>query len=360
MSANGHFAFGLNYFLHLENTAIRRFHKLTFSTLIAVYILIFVGGVVRSTGAGMGCPDWPRCFGQWIPPTSVEELPPDYKEKYAAFREKKNIKFAKYLSMLGFQDSADKILSDKSILKEADFNPIKTSIEYINRVVGVIIGFFIIVLAYRSWAFRFTDAAITWISISTLALVIFQGWFGSIVVSTNLTSWTVTIHMFLAIVMVFLLVVLWHVSGGAPRYKTEKGMVTLALAAMMMLLIQIFFGTEVREGIDRVSGSLPRSEWISGVGTDFILHRSFSWAVVLIHMILIAKLNKTVGRNALSLSLIILILGTFLTGSAMALFDFPAVFQPLHLMLAIMTVGAEMMVVLRLIPVSTKEIYTQA
>src|SRR6185295_1965554 len=114
---------------------MRYFHRLTILALLAVYILILVGGIVRSTGSGMGCPDWPTCFGRFIPPTSVSQLPDDYKEQYAAYRNKKNEKFARYLSLIGLDNTAQQILSDKSILVEADFNPSKTWIEYFNRLV---------------------------------------------------------------------------------------------------------------------------------------------------------------------------------------------------------------------------------
>src|SRR5688572_594700 len=115
---------------------MRSFRRLTISTLIAVYLLILVGGIVRSTGSGMGCPDWPKCFGNWVPPTSVSELPANYKEVYSEYRHKKNIRFAKYLNALGMEETARLLLNDPSVLEENDFNPLKTWIEYGNRVVG--------------------------------------------------------------------------------------------------------------------------------------------------------------------------------------------------------------------------------
>ena len=166
---------------------MRTFYKLSLSTLVAVYLLIMVGGVVRSTGSGMGCPDWPKCFGQWTPPTSVDQLPENYKEEYAAHRQKKNEKFAKYLTALGFQETANKILTDPSVREESDFNPVKTWIEYVNRLVGVVIGFLIFAVFIYSWRYRRVKFSITLIAFLCFILVGFQGWIGSVVVSTNLT-----------------------------------------------------------------------------------------------------------------------------------------------------------------------------
>ncbi len=188
----------------------------------------------------MGCPDWPRCFGSFIPPTSIDQLPADYKEKYAALREKKNVKFAKYLSAFGFKDTAEKILNDKSILQETEFNPLKTWIEYLNRLVGVAIGFFILMLTYRSVKFRKTDPAIFRTSVIVLVLVIFQGWFGSIVVSTNLTTWTITLHMFLALLMVVLLA---YLQNRSSQQKTvlDKGAFALTWAAIPCFSCRFFW-----------------------------------------------------------------------------------------------------------------------
>ena len=297
----------------------------------------------------MGCPDWPRCFGSFIPPTSIDQLPADYKEKYAALREKKNIKFAKYLSAFGFKDTAEKILNDKSILTETEFNPVKTWIEYVNRLVGVVIGFFVLVLAYQSARFRKADPEIFQTSIAILLLVIFQGWFGSIVVSTNLTTWTITVHMFLALLIVVLLASLQNRSNPV-KTTPDKRVIGLAAVALILLFIQVFLGTEVRTAIDRVSSYLPRNEWIDSLGTVFVTHRTFSWVVLVSQLILIRKIRKTPGLNTLSLPLLILILGAFLTGVGMAYLGVPAVLQPLHLTLAAMAIGTEALLIFRLVP----------
>ncbi len=334
----------------MTTAAIRAFHKLCLSTLIAVYVLIAVGGIVRTTGSGMGCPDWPRCFGQWVPPTSESDLSADYKEIYSAHRDKKNQKFIKYLKAFGFRETAVQLESDKSILIESNFNPTKTWIEYFNRLTGVIIGFFIIALVVRAWPLRKTHKSIFVISVLSLVGVIFQGWFGSIVVSTNLTTWTITVHMLLAMGLVALLVYLYQVSNpGAKSFEPVKGLKWVLAICMALLLIQVVLGTEVRAAIDRIAMSgIARNSWIGMLGSEFITHRTFSWIVLIAHVILMLQINKTRGDKALPRALFVLILCTLLTGAGMGYFSIPAFLQPVHLLIATITFGLQLLMWVRL------------
>lgn len=328
------------------------FRKLTLSTLVAVYVLILVGGVVRSTGSGMGCPDWPKCFGQWTPPTSVEQLPADYKAKYSEYRHKKNVRFAKYLSAFGLNETADKILTDQSIREEEDFNPLKTWIEYLNRIVGVIIGILIFGVFVSSLRFWNTHKSLTLLSFTTFVLVGFQGWIGSIVVSTNLTPWTITVHMFLAILIVALLIYLLFSVTPQERNQVPaiiSSIKILLFISMVILSIQILLGTQVREAMDRVSESIQnRGDWIQALGLDFIIHRSFSWLVLLVHVILVLRLWKMRSISRFSLAVILLILGTLFTGIGMAWFGVPPYLQPAHLLLATVAFGVEFLLLLQL------------
>ena len=324
------------------------FYKLSISTLVAVYILILVGGVVRSTGSGMGCPDWPKCFGSWVPPTDVSQLPPDYKEHYANYRHEKNVRFARYLRMLGMGATADQLLNDESVLVEADFNSIKTWIEYFNRITGVIIGFLITLLFVFSLKFWNSERRFTVVSFLTLVLVSFQGWLGSFVVSSNLTPWTITVHMFVALIIVAMLVYLVHESAGVKHEIHSATGFWWLLACIGVVLVQILLGTQVREAIDGVAQYAAREQWISAIKAEFAIHRSFSWIVLLLHIGLVFNLRKHGAFGGLLLALILLIVGTIISGVGMAWFAVPAFLQPVHLLLATLCFGIQFLFLLKL------------
>ncbi len=340
--------------------AIDSFRRISYWTVIAVYFLILVGGIVRSTGSGMGCPDWPKCFGNVVPPTHVDQLPEDYREIYLQIRLAKNERFVATLEKLGFEEKAEEIANDKSILVEEEFNATKTWIEYINRLTGVVIGLLIILTVWKSMKLWQVDKAIPIYSVIALVLVLFTGWIGSIVVSTNLLPWMISFHMLLALALVGVLLYVNHLSERLQPTHGLKVAVPLKVKVILILgmvltLIQVVLGTQVREEIDQVSfalGNLLRDEWISRLGLDFVIHRSFSIVLLGVHLLYFYWAFKYSARkskvNLLSQMLILVVLLEIASGVGMAYFGIPAFLQPVHLLLGSVMLGIQLTLILQL------------
>lgn len=334
-----------------KDTKERLFRRFSAVTIIAVYLLIAVGGVVRSTGSGMGCPDWPKCFGSWVPPTSVDQLPADYKEDYVQRRVEKNKKFSKYLTALGFNDLAYQVGNDPSILEEEDFNAVKTWVEYVNRLLGAVIGLLIFgtfVLSIRYWK---KDRPITVLSFVAFVLVGFQGWIGSIVVSTNLLQWMITIHMLLAILIVCLLIYVYFRSKRTQFdevVEISPKLKFITIICLLLTLVQVVLGTQVREGIDMVAAIAERSDWISNLGITFLIHRSYSLLLLALHGYLFYLLLKTEALESIVKWLLIVVIVEILSGVIMAYFGVPAFIQPIHLLLGTLIIGVQYYLLLRI------------
>ena len=331
-----------------DTSSVKSFNRLALWTLVAVYFLILVGAIVRSTGSGMGCPDWPKCFGSWAPPSSVNELPSNYKEIFSASRIKKNEKFVRMLRAIGMEETASKIESDKAVLAEEDFSVIKSRIEYLNRLVGVAIGFLITLVLYRSFRFRksnikiFIAALIAWIA------VVFTGWFGSIVVSTNLTPWTVSVHLGFALLIVAMLVYIYQETLERDVNVSVKLPVWLISICFLSSILQIIFGVQVRQALDNIAFSVSeRGLWISNLGTEFMIHRSFSWIVVLANGFLWYKLRKISVSQSLPNAVAGLTLASIITGVGMAYGSVPAYLQPLHLLISSLSFGILLLMLLK-------------
>jgi cytochrome c oxidase assembly protein subunit 15 len=321
----------------------KRFIRLNLLTIVVTLLLILAGGIVRSTGSGMGCPDWPKCFDQYIPPTEVSQLPTNYKEKYVAERIAKNERFAKTLDRMGKVALADSIRHDQSILVPESFNVAKTWTEYLNRLMGAVTGLLLLLLVAFSFVYKKTAKRIVVLSIVNLVVVGFQAWLGSIVVSTNLMAWIVTVHMLLALVILAILIYTYNYAI-AQEQKPAVVMANigwlklLVLAAIIVSVIQIVLGTEVREAVDAISKRLAfteRDSWLDEIGKVFSYHRDMAILVLVLNLWIYREVkDKFSGKQALLIgnSLVIVLLIQIGTGLILSNFALPPYAQALHIL----------------------------
>lgn len=309
-----------------ETPALARFRRMAWITLAALYFLIMVGASVRASGAGMGCPDWPTCFGSWIPPTSVEQLPANYQEIYAD---------------LGYA--------------ETEFNVVKTWTEYLNRLTGVTIGFLILLTAIYSWSLRSYDRAITIAAVAAFFMVGFQGWLGAQVVASNLQPGMITLHMLMALAIVGALLfglararrglmIAESVQGIDPRFNKWLHIV------LVLTVLQVTMGTQVREMVDylnHVQGA-ERSAWVDALPWFFYVHRSFSAVVLFSNIWLASLLVRSLGLQHTLTRFTLAMLGviglSIVSGATLGHLGMPAFVQPLHLVGASLLFGLQFLI----------------
>jgi heme a synthase len=333
----------------MKNQYSRFFISLNWTTLVFIYLVVIAGSFVRITGSGMGCPDWPKCFGQYIPPTDEKVLPADYKDIYASKRGKKIERFANFLEKIGFSEVANKMRQDKSALIEQDFNPRKTWTEYINRLFGVFAGFgvlFVFIGVLRKYRTR----KMVLLATSNLIILVIQAWFGSIVVATNLVPWTITLHLFLALVIIVLQLLLVIEVSNTQNKKliTSPKVRNFVWTVLIITFVQLFLGTQVRESIDLlVKQGYSRQYWVNHLGIPFFIHRSFSW-LVLIGMVYVFWLNKKTDNLKIIATSFYLLLLEILTGVLLAYADMPGLVQTSHLLFATVLFGVLFVAAIRM------------
>lgn len=306
------------------------FRKLGILTIITIYLLVLAGGIVRSTGSGMGCPDWPKCFGMLIPPTDVSQLPHNYQEIYA-----------------------------EKLHGEVEFNATKTWIEYANRLLGAFTGIVVFATFIASvFYYLKKDKVIVYLSFLGVILIGANGVLGKYVVDSFLKPGVVTLHMLLAVLVVFvLLYAIARAWSEVISVETISQKSTLNLVLVLTLVLstsQVLLGTQVREAIDRVVANplfgYNRNTWIEQMGLPFLIHRSYSLIILALHVYLIWLLKKNIQREGLTykfmVALLAIVIIEIISGIIMAYFGVPAYIQPIHLTLAILSLGIQFVVYL--------------
>jgi cytochrome c oxidase assembly protein subunit 15 len=284
---------------------LNRFQFWALITTAATYGLIGVGGLVRAAGAGLGCPDWPKCFGSWIPPTSVDALP-------AAF-------------------------------EPSQFNVWKTWLEYTNRMIGVLIGFLImatLVLAIRHYR---KSPRVLWPTVAAFVLVLFEGWLGGQVVLTELQPLILSLHLAFALVIVSLLLyatVCAFFDGGRPLENLPKWRKRLGHGAFLvgaLTLLEVALGALVRGQVQiasKIIPAIPKNEWLDHAGFIFGAHRAYAALLVLalVGLVYLAfqHAEELWLRRTLWVTAALTLLQP-LSGLLMSRFGLPAALQVFHL-----------------------------
>ena len=278
------------------------------ATFILTFLVIVAGGIVRTTQSGMGCPDWPHCFGKWIPPTNASELPAD---------------FEKYLSKQDIDHS---------------FNALHTWIEYFNRLLGALLGIFAIIQAGLLYRKRKMMNKSWYLSLFFLLTVILTGLFGALVVKLNLAHFSISVHLLFAIVLVQLqLSLLLSINSRLFTLPANNKVKRMLLIFLIILFIQSILGTMVRMYVDNLSKLLnyeQRGIWLAGDPVVFAIHRSFSWMVLLfgLYMAWYCRNMAEIKNKMFVLAGIICL--SMVTGIILFYAGMPAAAQPLHLLLA--------------------------
>jgi cytochrome c oxidase assembly protein subunit 15 len=183
-----------------------RLAALTAITLFLTFDLIVFGSFTRLTDSGLGCPDWPGCYGSASP--------------------------------LG---ARDEIHAAQSAMPTGPVTWSKAWIEMIHRYLAMTVGALILVMAVYAWVERKHLPHSPWWATATLAWVIVQGLFGKYTVTLKLYPAIVTLHLLGGLALLALLAVQHQRHRGA-RIDLAPGLRRLGLVALVVLGVQIALG----------------------------------------------------------------------------------------------------------------------
>tara|TARA_B100001027_G_scaffold74356_2_gene50770 strand:+ start:5508 stop:6425 length:918 start_codon:yes stop_codon:yes gene_type:complete len=279
------------------------FFRSALTSTILSYLLIFVGGLVRVSGSGLGCPDWPKCFGRWVPPTSIEQIP--------------------------------------AHIDSTAFNIVLAWIEYGNRTLGVIVGISILLMSVIALIYFRKNNKILFSSLLSLFLVISNGGLGAIVVSSILNPFIVSLHMILAL---FLVSVLSYTT--IESYKIidtnkftnmylSKKISTSLILLWIFIVIEILLGTGIRTNIELIAIDNPlftKGELLSSLNSYKYLHSILGFSLLFLSIYLCYLFKD--DFLGLSKQLVLFIFGMIMfqifLGELMIFFELPQLTRLFH------------------------------
>ena len=323
----------------MRNLVDAWFKRLVVINLVLVFIVVIAGSIVRVTESGMGCPDWPKCFGAYIPPTSEDQVTwhegEDFFEGQMIIHEEKLYNAKKDLTASTSFNPAEWAEFTKH--GYATYNPVHTWIEFINRLATVALGFPVMALFALSFFYWKDRRARVYLSFAVVFLVGFQAWLGKLVVDSNLKGQTITLHMIGVFAIIGVLLILLAKARRTHSETTfpDKLFKRLSSISLYITVLMVVLGTQVREQIDQIAKTTTdRMLWIDQVDWMFITHRSLVYVVIAVNGYLLYQAIKNNWYKTRWIMIAAIIIAEALVGIILAHYGFPKAAQPLHLLLS--------------------------
>ena len=324
-----------------------RFPAIVKVTLISLYLIFLAGSIVRMTGSGMGCPDWPKCFGYYIPPTSEEQITwqPNSTYEEGIIIIKNEVLYV-----------AERKVNTSSVFDEtnweeytkheyATFNKFHTWVEYINRLITVLSGFIFLFLLAGSLKFRKENKWIPILSYIAFFFMLVEAFLGKMVVDSNLKPTMITVHMVIGLLIIGLILrLLFIIREEKTVFKYHSLFNKLLIVSIIFSIIQIAMGTQVRQFIDeqvKLFGFENKEYSLMNPSFKFYFHRSFTIAIILVNfgLFYLNQLHK-LGYKLIKWILVLLFLET-ITGILMYYAEFPLGTQAVHLLSGALLFGVQ-------------------
>ena len=255
------------------------FRRVSVLTAVFAYLQIALGGLVRVSGSGLGCPDWPLCQGRPYPPANLHSI-----------------------------------------------------IEYSHRTVGAITGLLLVATVVGAWVvFRHRRPVVAWLATASLVAYGTEGLLGALVVFGELPSWLVAVHLGMAMIIIGCLIATAVMSMPESPGVVDAGFKRLAIVAAAATYVMLLTGsTVVASAADESCNTWPLCG--SGFALDFsganaftMLHRG---TVLVVSLLLLHVLTKAIRRWSAVDGMRILAMGTLfvlvlqvIVGAASALTD---------------------------------------
>ena len=281
--------------------SVRGFRVLAFTTALFAYLQIALGGVVRVTGSGLGCPDWPLCHGRPYPPADIHSI-----------------------------------------------------IEYSHRSVGTITGVLVIATVILAWiVFHRARPVVAFVATGSLIAIAAEGGLGAVVVAQDLAPWLVLVHLGLAMLILGCLIATAVLS--LPASPGAVRMRPLAIGGAAATYVLLLTGsTVVASDADRACHSWPLCGGgfaidFSGANAFTMLHRGSVLILgALIVYVAITAMRESNLRSAAVLTLIVLGL-QIAVGAGAAVTD-AAAFNGLHVAIATLVWAGTLSIALLTLP----------